>query len=88
VEAGPADPRWRGYDAEVTESDRGVEVLVREQLPDVDFPPGQGMSRMGWPILLPVNLCLELRNPSSTTTPNQTARLGGLLAAVLGSIDS
>ena len=56
VEAGPADPRWRGYPVEVHESDRGVEVLVREQLPDVDFPPGHGMSRMGWSILLPVHL--------------------------------
>jgi len=60
VEAGPADPSWRGYEAEVTESDRAVEVLVREQLPDVDFPPGQGMSRMGHFILLPVNLARPL----------------------------
>src|SRR5678816_773832 len=60
VEAGPSDPRWRGYDAEVTESDGEVQVLVREQLPDVDFPPGQGMSRMGHFILLPVNLARPL----------------------------
>jgi len=60
VEAGPADPRWRGYPTEVTESDRAVEILVREQLPDVDFPPGHGMSRMGWSILLPVNLARPL----------------------------
>jgi hypothetical protein len=60
VEAGPSDPRWRGYDAEVTESDREVHVLVREQLPDVDFPPGQGMSLRGWSILLPVNLARPL----------------------------
>jgi len=60
VEAAPSDPRWRGYDAEVTESDREVQVLVREQLPDVHFPPGQGMSRMGHFILLPVNLARPL----------------------------
>ena len=60
VEAAPSDPRWRGYDAEVTESDREVQVLVREQLPDVDFPPGQGKSRMGHFILLPVNLARPL----------------------------
>ena len=60
VEAGPADPSWRGYPVEVHESDRAVEALVREQLPDVDFPPGHGMSRMGWSILLPVHLSRPL----------------------------
>jgi hypothetical protein len=60
VEAGPADPRWRGYPVEVHESDRGVEVLVREQLSDVDCPPDHGMSRMGWSILLPVHLSRPL----------------------------
>ena len=42
VEAGPSDPRWRGYDAEVTESDREVQVLVGSNYQTSIFLPARG----------------------------------------------
>jgi hypothetical protein len=60
AEAGPADPAWRGYQAEVAETDDVVELVVREQLPDVDPPPGHGSSRVGHALLLSVQLAQPL----------------------------
>lgn len=60
VGGGPADPAWRGYQAEVTETDDVVELEVREQLPDVDLPPGHGLDRADYSYLLPVRLVRPL----------------------------
>ena len=60
AEAGPADPAWRGYHVEVAETDDVVELVVREQLPDVDPPPGHGSSRVGHALLLSVQLAQPL----------------------------
>lgn len=56
VAGGPADPDWRGYQAETTETDDAVELVVREQLPDVDPPPDLGVRSVGIPYLIPVRL--------------------------------
>ena len=59
--AGPADPTWPGYRAEVAaETDDVVELVVREQLPDVEPPPGDGSRGVGHAFLLPVQLARPL----------------------------
>lgn len=60
VEGGPADPAWRGYRAEVSETADVVELAVREQLPDADLPPGQDLRHGGYYYLLPVELVRPL----------------------------
>jgi hypothetical protein len=60
AEAGPADPAWRGYQAELAaETDDVVELVVRE-LPDVEPPPGDGSRGVGYALLLPVELARPL----------------------------
>jgi hypothetical protein len=53
VEGGPANPDWRGYQAEVTETDEVIELVVREQLPDAE---PQAHDLAGFSYLLPVEL--------------------------------
>jgi hypothetical protein len=53
VDRGPADPDWRGYQAEVTETDELIELVVREQLPDAE---PQVHNRAGFSYLLTVEL--------------------------------
>lgn len=56
VAGGPADPGWRGYQAEVTETDEVIELVVQEQLPDADLPPGHALDLAGFSYLLAVGL--------------------------------
>jgi hypothetical protein len=53
VDRGPADPDWRGYQAEVTETDALIELVVQEQLPDAE---PQAHDLAGSPYLLTVEL--------------------------------
>ena len=79
AEAGPADATWREYQPEVAaQTDDVVELVVREQLPDVEPPPGDRVREVGQALLVSVQLARPLAGrpviDRSTGSPVQVFR--------------